>query len=545
MTPRPYQEEAICAALNFLKEKAGHPCLMAPTGSGKSLIIAEICRRIMQEDRAASVLILSHRKEILEQNAEKIRAVWPMAPIGIYSAGLNSKRMNRLTIAGIQSIAKKEIPKFDYVLIDECHLLPKSGEGQYRKLIEKLPDAKVMGFTATPYRLDSGLIVGEDNLFTDFCYEIEVKTLIDQGYLAPLVGKSSRVQADLSNVRKVGGEFVGSQMEAAMDRDDITINAIKEMIALGKDRKSWVVFASGVAHGEKVLNGLRTFGISSELITGETLPMIREKVLRDFKAGKIRALVNRDVLTTGFDAPCVDMIGLLRATASTSLYCQILGRGMRTFPGKKDCLILDYAGNLERHGPIDLITLPSVKAKKEGKGEAPAKTCPICRLVVALSTIECPECGYIWPIEEKIAPTAAEGEFLSVALPPTEHHVQKTEYFVRESKKTSIKMLHAKHVVGDLVDMIEHLCFEHEGFARKKAASWWRHRANDFIPSTCDEALARIHECKKTKTIWVKRENGFFRVVSAVLSDEHEKSLVEESAAILKFLAEGGQYEIY
>jgi DNA repair protein RadD len=526
MTPRPYQEEAITAALSFLQEKEGNPCIVAPTGSGKSLILAEICRRFMKSKDGASVLILSHRKEILEQNEQKIRAVWPLANIGVYSAGLNSKRIRPITIAGIQSIAKvKDLPWFDLIIIDEVHLLPRSGEGQYRTLIKKQPKARILGLTATPERLDSGAIVGGDNILTEICYSISIKKLIEDGFLCPLRGKSSVHQADLTDVKKVAGEFVLSQAEAALDRDDITLAAVKEMIELGKDRKSWVVFASGVKHAEKVLRGLRAFGISSEIITGDTMPMIRSKVLSEFRAGRIRALVNVAVLTTGFDAPCIDMIALLRATASSSLYQQILGRGMRPHPNKQSCLVLDFAGNLERFGPIDLIVPKGIKGTKSEKREAPSKTCPTCRESLATAVRECPECGYIFPPpEEKIEHTAATGEFISTILhlnQPYEFSVKHSYYETMKSKKSGLPMFVAVHVGIDNSQVREFIFFENPKM-RWRAEKWWKERSIDqkAIPTTCEDAYEFRALLRKVESLWVQREGKYQRVVSAQLLEE-------------------------
>lgn len=533
MTPRPYQEEAIETALSFLSEKEGNPCIVAPTGSGKSLILAEICRRFMKSKENASVLILSHRKEILEQNEQKIRAVWPLANIGVYSAGLNSKRIRPITIAGIQSIAKvKDLPWFDLIIIDECHLIPRTGQGLYKTLIKNQPKARILGLTATPERLDSGSIVGADNILTDICYSISIKELIDDGFLCQLRGKSSINQADLTGVKKVAGEFVLSQAEAALDRDDITLAAVKEMIELGKDRKSWVVFALGIKHAEKVLRGLRAFGISSEIITGDTLPMIRAKVLKEFQAGRIRALVNVSVLTTGFDAPSIDLIALLRATASSSLYQQILGRGMRPHPAKKDCLVLDYAGNLERFGPIDLILPREARRIKEEKGEAPSKTCPNCRESLATAVRECPECAYIFPPpEEKIEHTAADGEFLSSIIrlqPPYEVSIKHSYFETMKSKKTGLPMFVAVHVGINNEQVREFVFFENSKM-RWRAEKWWKERSIDqkAIPETCEDAYEFRALLRKVKSLWVQRDGKYQKVISAELS--HETIEIEEN----------------
>jgi superfamily II DNA or RNA helicase len=333
---RPYQQTAVDWTFEYLNSMKGNPCICLPTGAGKSLVLAEIINRVGKDK---SVLLLSHRKEILEQNYDKIKTLMPLAPVSIYSASLGKKHINRITIAQVQSFAKKAPNMFfeyDYVIIDEVHLLPKSGEGQYRTILKANSKARIIGLTATPIRLDSGSIVGKDNILTHFSYEANINDLIADGYLSPLIGKSSVVQADLSNVKKQGREYILSQAMMAINQDALTMGAVKECLKFGEDRKHWIVFCSGVEHAENVGKCLEREGISNYVITGDTIAMLREKYINEFKAGKVRALINCDVLTTGFDAPCVDLIVLLRATMSTALYCLDLETEILTSHGWKN-----------------------------------------------------------------------------------------------------------------------------------------------------------------------------------------------------------------
>lgn len=536
MNLRPYQQTAIDETLKFLAEQEGNPCIVAPTGSGKTLIIAELCK-VLAKNNDKKILILSHRKEILEQNHEKICTLWAFAPIAIYSASLGQKRLNRITIAQVQSIARKakDLPEFDYIIIDEVHLLPRSGNGQYLNILKYQPNARVIGLTATPYRLDSGLIFGDENILTDISYNISIPELIKDGFLCPVKGKGGKEQADLTGVRKVAGEFVLKEAAERLDNDRITLAALQEVLQLGKDRKSWLIFCSGVEHAEKTKNGLNALGIKTEIITGETLPLARAGIIKDFKQGKIKALVNAEVLTTGFDSPNVDLLVLLRATASKSLYVQIIGRGMRIHPEKENCLVLDYGGNLERHGAIDQINAVEKKEKKSKseEGLAPAKLCPECRYICHASARECLECGYEFPEPKpNIQSRASVGEFLTTFAKPYEYAVLVSDYSIANSKKSGHDMLIAKHKVSAQRWITEFVCFDHpaDNFARRKATSWWKERAIESpVPKTVAEAFEHIHFLYKVKSLFVKKENGFDRVVSAVLDKSALFNIEDES----------------
>lgn len=536
MQLRPYQQTAIDETLAFLQNKEGNPCIVAPTASGKSLMLAELCKSLAKNNDK-KILILSDTKEILEQNYQKLCTLWPFAPIAIYSASLGQKRLNRITVGQIQSIAKKakDLPQFDYIIIDEVHMLPRSGEGQYRTLLKHQPNTRVIGLTATPYRLDSGLIVGDENILTDISYNISIPELIKDGFLCPVKGKGGKEQADLTGVRKVAGEFVLKEAAERLDNDRITLAALQEVLQLGKERKAWLIFCSGVEHAEKTKNGLRALGVSAEIITGNTLPMARTRIINDFKDGKIKALVNANVLIKGFDAPNVDLLVLLRATASKACYIQMAGRAMRIHPDKQDALILDYGGNLERHGAIDQINAVEKKEKKSKAEDtlAPAKLCPECRYICHASARECLECGYEFPEPKpNIQSSASVGEFLTTFAKPLEYTVLTSDYSIANSKKSGHDMLIAKHKVDANRWITEFICFDHpaDNFARRKATQWWKERAIESpLPKTVAEAFEHIHFLYKVKSLFVKKENGFDKIVSAVLDKENLFNINEES----------------
>jgi DNA repair protein RadD len=293
------------------------------------------------------------------------------------------------------------------------YLIPRASDTMYRRFLDTLarinPQLKVIGFTATPYRLDSGLLhQGDERLFT-------VRDLIDQGYLSPLVSKATRVELDVGGVGSRGGEFIAGQLQAAVDRDSITQAAIDEVIAYGEGRRSWLLFCSGIAHATHIAEAVRARGVSCATIFGDTPAAERDRIIAAFKRGEIRALASMGVLTTGFNAPAVDLIAMLRPTKSAGLYVQMAGRGTRLAPGKNNCLVLDFAGNVARHGPVDAVT---PRAPTDGDGAAPTKICPDCDSILAAAARQCPDCGHWFsPPEVKVAATASTLAILSSVRP--------------------------------------------------------------------------------------------------------------------------------
>jgi DNA repair protein RadD len=335
---RDYQREAVDGLYNYWAGKAGeNPLIVAPTGSGKTAIIAQLIKDAMGF-QGTRVLVVTHVKELLEQGADGLLKLYPEADFGLYSAGLKQKVLGRpITFAGIQSIWERAydiVPAPDLVLIDEAHLLPKNTETRYNRFIADLkvcnPDVKVVGLTATPYRLDSGYLhEGKGAIFDGIAYNISVGMLMEQGYLSPVISKGGMRQIDLTNVKKRGGEFVEHDLAVAASDPELVNATVEEIVRLGANRKSWLVFASGINHAGMLKDQFEVHGIEVDLVTGEDGKNKRNSTLAKFKSGQTRCLINVNVLTTGFDAPSVDLVALVRATASTGLYVQMVGRGTR------------------------------------------------------------------------------------------------------------------------------------------------------------------------------------------------------------------------
>jgi DNA repair protein RadD len=283
------------------------------------------------------------------------------------------------------------------VIVDEAHLIPRAAETRYGRFLAGLaalaPAMRVAGFTATPYRPDSGrLDEGPGRLFSRIAYEAGTGDLIRRGYLSPLVSKATLTQLDVTGVGRRGGDYIPSELEAAVNREWITKAAVAEMAEYGADRRSWLAFCAGLAHAGAVRDAVRAEGFSCETVDGGMGKRERDRIVAAFRAGRIRCLTSVGVLGTGFNAPGTDLVALLRPTRSTGLYVQQVGRALRRAPDKADALILDYAGLVRMHGPVDAVTVRTAVAVRAGAGGPRAKPCPGCGALIALNASTCETC---------------------------------------------------------------------------------------------------------------------------------------------------------
>jgi DNA repair protein RadD len=516
LTLRPYQQAAITSIYGYFQSHNSNPLVVIPTAGGKSLVMAAFIEGVLKAWPDQRILIVTHVRELIAQNHAEMIGLWPEAPAGIYSAGLGKREAQaRILFAGIQSIHRRaaEIGHTDLVLIDEAHLIPGSSSTMYRRFLDGLtrinPALKVIGLTATPFRLDSGMLhEGKNALFNDIAYEAPVRDLIDAGYLSPLVSKQPATRLDVSKVGTRAGDFIQRDLAAAVDKEAITRAAVSEIIEHGRDRKSWLAFCSGVDHARHVAEEFGRQGIICRTIFGDTPKEERDAIIAAFKCGEIRALASMGVLTTGFNAPAVDLIALLRPTKSAGLYVQMVGRGTRLAPGKENCLVLDFAGNVRRHGPIDLVR--PRRPGEAGGGEAPTKVCPMCESIIALSATECPDCGYVFPAREvKIAPTAAT---LPVLSPKVHWLPVHGVSYSRHDKLGGLPSLKVTYSCG-LKSYSEWVCIEHQGYARQKAAEWWRKRAPGCpVPLTVDQAIAEAARLARPSAISVRPSGRYVEI---------------------------------
>lgn len=522
ITGRDYQLAAVDSLYKYFGEKGGNPVIALPTGTGKSVVIAIFLDSIYRSWPNQRVMIITHVKELIQQNFEKLKMYWPFAPAGIYSAGLNRRDHRQpITFAGIQSVVNKWalFGHQDIVIIDEAHLVGPGDKTNYQKFLAGLrsinPKLKVIGLTATPYRLGHGHIA-DGELFDDVCFDLTTlesfNWLIAKGYLSPLIPRDPKTLLDIRGVGKTAGEFNGAQLQAAVDKSEVTYAALKEALELAADRKHWLIFSSGVEHSEHIAEMLQSFGETCLAVHSKMPSGKRDENIRKFQRGEVRMLTNNNILTTGFDSPWVDCIICLRPTASSVLWVQMLGRGTRPFLGneidptpKKNCLALDFANNTRRLGPINDPVVP--KKKGEGGGEAPVKKCEVCDTWNHASVRICCNCGNPFTFEVKIKQEASPIELVKGDLPKVAvfkvDHITAREH-IKAGKPPMVKMTY----FCNLKAFTEFIGFEHGAFFRSRAERWWRARTELPVPATTAEALALLGELPAATHIrvWVNKE---------------------------------------
>lgn len=524
MELRPYQQAAIDATYEYLAaHDDGNPCAVIPTGGGKTPVLATFARDVVET--GGRVMIVSHVRELLDQARNTLQAWAPelRGKIGIHSAGLRRRDTDHdCLIAGIQSAYRRacDIGPLDLIIVDEAHLIPQSGEGMYRQFLADAavvnPDVRVVGLTATPYRLRSGMIVGDDQILSKIVYEASVRELIDAGYLCRLVSKEGEKVADTSSLHIRAGEFLDAEIDTAMR--EVLESACDEIIDLSAGRCGTLIFAPGVEYANEVAAYMRGRGIEIGAVFGGTPSTERDAIIRAFKSQRLRYVVNVNVLSTGFDATHIDCIAMLRPTMSPGLYYQQCGRGLRLHDGKADCLVLDFAGNVFRHGPIDDIRAVERNSGGIGNGAAPVKTCPECKEIVPIALPAC-FCGYVWPADEKPkhAPEASTAPILSTGITTDWCPVDRVQVsrWIKRDNPDAPPTLRIDYYTG-LVDRVsEWVCIEHDGFAGDKARRWWQRRSEAPMPKTVSEAirLIRLGALADTMAICVRSETGQYDTV--------------------------------
>jgi len=402
---RYYQEDAVRHTFDYINKggKAGIAAL--PTASGKSVVIAEIIKRILMKKNHVRVMMLTHVKELISQNLEKIKSVWPTCPVGIYSAGIGFRQFNYpIVYGGIQSCYKKPrlFGHIDLLFIDECHLVSDKAQTMYGSMIaglkEKNPNLVVIGLTATPYRMGIGLLTNGP-IFTDVYYDItamdDFVKLIDEGYLCDLIPIRTDNQIDVSNIKKAGGEFTEKSLDENVNRDEITKEIVLETISKAADRRKGITFCVSKSHAENMSLRFNEAGISCTFIHSDLTNNERNEVLRKYATGEVSMITNVGVLTTGFDAPDIDYMVIARPTESASLHVQIMGRGMRVHPSKQNTLVLDFAGNTIRLGPVNDPVIPVPKGEEGGL--PPIRVCEECGTINHAAAKICKGCGFVFP----------------------------------------------------------------------------------------------------------------------------------------------------
>lgn len=358
-------------------------------------------------------------------------------------------------------------------LVHNCHLVRREDDGMYRELIRGLQRnnaaVRVIGWTGTPFRGNGvWLTEGETRLFTDIAVRITMRDLLKLGFLSPLVVSKPSTTITGDGVGMRNGDYIVSQLAQKLDRPELTRRIAGEICDMGKDRKKWLVFCCTVEHAEHMAAELAALGVATAVVSAETPKARREEVIAKFRSGRIRAICNVAVLTTGFDVPEIDLIALVRNTKSPVLFTQICGRGLRISPHKSDCRWLDFTDTTALLGPVDAIRGRAEPAKKEDSA-APFKICAECGANNPAGALACVQCGAAFPDPEpKINTFASQASILSSAPKLESVAVDRITFDPRVSKTTDMPYLRINFHSGfDTFHL--NLMLEHDGFPRRKA----------------------------------------------------------------------------
>jgi DNA repair protein RadD len=510
---RYYQGEAVQAIWDYFEAgNTGNPLVALATGTGKSLVHADLIQGMIERYPQTNILALTHVKKLITNNhATFVRQAPHLAALcGIFSAGVGRKDLGaQVTFAGIQSIAKRAAlyHRTNIITVDEAHLIGDSGTSQYRTFLNAVrtynPQVKVIGLTATPYRVGMGLLTDGD-LFDEVVYNITegagFMRLVDEGYLAPLVPKQMDVILDTENIKLTAGDYNAKGVEDAIEEQDVLRRAVQEAVQVAADRGHWMVFVNSIASVDKVVEMLREYGISAAGAHSAMPSAQADEAIEAFIRGDLHAIVSKDMLTTGVDAPLTDCIVMLRPSRSPGLWVQMLGRGTRPAPGKLNCLVLDFVGNTVSMGPINYPQKP--KPRRKGGGVAPVRECPGCQTLVHLSVRVCPECGHEFPPpESKLRASAGKDELMlrMEPLPPQRTRVVQVVRMssarqVKEGRADSVKVT---YYGPDGYPYHTWVGVEHpHQFVRKLARDWWAgHRIlEENIPASTDALLQQFED---------------------------------------------------
>ncbi len=490
---RKHQIEACDSVFTYLdKNPEGHPLVAMPTGSGKTVIMVRISDKILERNSNNKILILSHNSEILKQNYNAMLQIKGNPEIGLFSAGLKSRCIKNVTVAGIQSIYNKPelFTGFNYVIIDEAHTVPMNSDSMYRTFLDNIGKHTRIGLTATPYRLGQGYIVGNDHMFTkiviDYTFGAKYTKLVSEGFLCPLVINNTKAKMDTEKIKMKGGDFDLKQMSNAFDRESLTDDILDELIIKAKDRKKWLIFAIDIKHADHICEGLISRSVSA-LSVHSDMQIEKDLVMKKHRNGQIRCVVSVGMLTTGYDDQSIDLIGLLRPTQSPNLHVQMPGRGQRVHESKESCLVLDYAGNTERLGPINKVR-PHKKRKKGESGEPIIKTCPDCDTMVSPMTKICPECGHEFKFRSNLQLESSSDDIIYVSS--KWYNITET-YYGFHSKENMPVGIKATYVCG-LRNFYDWILPNHRGYAGHLGIQKLKNLGHEY--KDLDSALAYLNQ---------------------------------------------------
>ena len=528
ITLRWYQEEAVEKTFNLIKNSFDkNPIIVIPTGAGKTIVCCSLIDKIISYRPASNILVLSHISDILEQNQKAIELYFDGIEVGLYSAGLDSKTIKKITVAGIQSAYRRpELFKhFDYAIIDECHLVNIERAGMYRNFLKRIA-VRVIGLTATHYRLGQGYLhKGKLSIFNCISYNLtsieNFNRLIKENYLCNLITLPTKNEMDTKGVKMLGGDFSNEALAKKFNRDEITKPICEEILKYGKKYRKWLIFAIDIEHAENIKTILLDAGISCEAVHSK-MGADKKEVMRKFRGSELRCLINVNMLSTGVDVPDIDLIAHLRSTKSPVFHVQSNGRGLRVHPLKDHCLILDFAGNAKRLGPINDVKVRQPGDKKGGKGAPLVKQCPVeeCGALTHLSKKECDCCGYIWPEKPKLFRNASNADIVTDGNKPKIEQwldVKSVSYNIHK-KRGAADSLRVNYSCSKYARYSEWVPIDHDNrFVVERAHNWILCRVphNTPVPRNLNALWAIRHLLKQPKQILVEIGGNFPRVKAA------------------------------
>jgi superfamily II DNA or RNA helicase len=393
---RDYQERAIEGVRVSFREGNKRTLLVSPTGSGKTLMFSYISAGMARNDKR--IVIIAHRRELIKQISAALKNVGVRH--GILVGGSIGIPKTNVIVASVFTLARRltRFPAPDLLIGDEAHHF--TPDSTWGKVVKAFPNARVLGVTATPERLDGK---GLGLLFDDMVMGPTVAELTEQGFLSPAEVYAPS-KPDLSRVRTRMGDYVTSDIEGEMDKPSITGSAVTHYTKLAAGRRA-VAFCVSVKHAKDVAADFRKAGYSASHVDGGMDDAERDGVLAKFGTGEIQILTSCDLISEGFDLPAIEVAILLRPTKSLSMYLQQVGRAIRPSPGKEKTIVLDHCGNTATHGFIDehrewVLTTEKARKKKDGEAAPAVRTCPSCYAMHRPSP-ECPKCGHVYKINSR------------------------------------------------------------------------------------------------------------------------------------------------
>lgn len=529
--------------------------MVAPCSAGKTILFSKIIQRLLRENPAFRCLILVDREILVTQSADKLRGVAPelALSIGIVCASVASAKEvhHPVTIASRQSLIGQldRFPPVNLIILDEAHLVAcptdeNPSPDQYGKILSALrgynSQMRIVGCTASPYRLGTGYIYGSRNksgsrpYWTKVDSAITTVELLAGGYIAPLVGRvklDGEILNDLAHVSMQGGEFNVGQLSDIMCKTIHISSCVEAWQQYASDRKKTLVFCATIEHAERVAEAFNLAGISSCAIHSKLTAIDNMVRMEALNRGTMRVFTSVAKLTTGMDVVDIDCIVMARPTKSTALYQQCIGRGQRLADGKTDCLVIDLVGATKEFG-VDMDNLRMNIPYGSGNGEAPVKICPgehengtVCGQAVHASLKYCPHCSFEFPSTEQIEAavgTLKKIEFNRVEIAePVEYGVTHVSYQSHVSKNSGKELIKVSYECGVYSHFSEYLCLppDYSGYAVEKARSWWEDRSDEPFPDTCEEFLFLKEELAEPVKITVVKDGKFDRITKYTFAE--------------------------